>query len=110
MPLISCADPIGRTETLQSDSEMKLRFRSKNRETEEFQIANPGVRIMNPSRTKRRIAARSTSGHESPEAHGSERGRVCCGGDRAAAAIGCAVAAGDGGARLLGGDAIISCT
>jgi hypothetical protein len=95
MPLISRAAPISSSETLTSDSEMRLRLKSKNREIEEFQIATPGMRLMIPSRTKRRIAARSTSGRDSLKKRGSETGRVCRGRGRSWEVVA-------GGARLLG--------
>jgi hypothetical protein len=90
-----------------SDSEIRLRLKSKNREIEEFQIATPGMRLMIPSRAKWRIAARSTSGREPPGACGSEMGRGGCRRGRMAA-LGCAITAvaGAGGARLLRGDVI----
>jgi hypothetical protein len=114
-PPNSRADPIGISATLKSTSEMKLRFRSQNLATKESQIAIPGVRMMIPSRTKRRIAARSTIGRESPETCGAEKGGsgCCCRrGEaaamtgRAGATVGAVGAVEDGGARLLGGDVI----
>jgi hypothetical protein len=67
---------------------MSLRSKSKKRDPAESQEANPGVRIINPSRTKRRITARSKSGSGSP---------------RTATRFAEEAAEDDGGARLLGG-------
>jgi hypothetical protein len=67
MPPISRAKPELNSETLRSETEIRLRSKSRKRDPTESEEANPGVRIINPSRTKRRITARSKSKSGSPE-------------------------------------------
>jgi hypothetical protein len=101
-------------ETSKTDSEINLRSKSRKRVMDGSETINPGARMMNPSLVKRKIAARSKSGRESPERTseaGAEKG--CCDGVAGYGSStmvvredGEAAARGDGGARLFGGDAI----